>query len=328
MVKKKNKVIILIVILSIGLLIGYLGIKQFTKFDTYLGNGFAYLTEDGNDAILTILNDDGKYEEKLGTKSDYFWITTYVDNNETLAIDNKDIIYLMKKDKIKKYSGIAENIIAVNKVEDNMILVCQKRNKVTIEVYATNFEKKVYETNVEGEFDYLFKDKSSIYYSVHNENRKNTKVYCLNIEEFINNEIYNTNEVMEIYPYKVKGETYIIKNQIIREIGNVPVNKLYKISDKSEKKLMELSENIISVKYINDKIYFVEGNNDSKILKYNCKKNLLEELFYVSNENIETLYDYKNSLYVVSNKNVYRISNNKMMKKYGIGYTDLTSEFN
>ena len=45
----------------------------FIKGDnSYLGNGVPYLVADGNKVYFTVINDEGKYEKKLGKNTEYF----------------------------------------------------------------------------------------------------------------------------------------------------------------------------------------------------------------------------------------------------------------
>lgn len=313
-------IIIIIIVMSFFL---------FIKGDnSYLGNGVPYLVADGNKVYFTVINDEGKYEKKLGKNTEYFWLTSRVGEEETISVDNYNNIYLLKDDGIKSYSDIEDNIIYVTKVRETYLIICQDEKNAYLKMYSEEFKNKIAEESVIGTFDNYYIEDEKFYYSVHSFENNFTSIYCYDTETATNTEIYSYDSPEQVFPFVLDDTIYIIKNKKINFGANEDINKIFKLNNAGlEEEVMTIGEELVYIVNIAGTIYGIEGITNSSIVKYDLFNKKVEKLFDLSNENARAIYQLNNETYLITDLNIYIIENNKLIKKQEVAGHELVNEF-
>lgn len=304
-------------------------ISNFNENSVYHGNGITYIVEDDRECRLAVINSKGLYEERAGTTSEIFWMASSVYEHETVSVDNNNRIYRFTEREIETFDNVEKGIMAVLKVEEGYVLIREKQNAVFIDAYSQDFTEKLDEHEVPGTFQHCFVGEDKVYYSVSGDEEQFTGVYCYSPEDSGNIQLYYTDEVSEeIYPFTHNEKIYMVKNKLIKEAGNEDILEIYEMQGGGGLEIiLDIEEPIKKVLVIGDEVYGLAGVNSMLLLKLNLSDGTAEQLFSMDNEEALGLYEYEGNVQILTDKGVYMLENNKMLRRYEIKAFNLMNKF-
>lgn len=326
---KKNKFVKVIFYVLVIAFLAVVMIGIFMKDDVYEGSGLTYIVEDDGKCKIAVINSKGEYEKEVGRTKDIFWLASFVDEDETVSVDNNNRIYKFMQDKVETFVNIESNIMAVLKVAEKYVLIREDETTVYISLYSNNFKEELDEQQVSGTLEHCFVMGDTVYYSVNGDEEQFTGVYKYSVENVENEMLYyNDKESEEIYPFVYEEKVYLAKNTLVRQSGNVDVLELYEMYDAGEcKKILDLEQPLRKVIIVDKEVYGLEGVNTTVMTKMDLSTSSKEILFTLDNESALGLYYFEGKIHLLTDRAVYEMKNNKLVKKEDVETLNLVNKF-
>lgn len=285
----------------------------------YTGHGISYLSKSGGRVSLNVYDyqSENTYTEKIGNPEDIFWLTSSVYENESIAVDNKNTIYVMKKNGIETYHEIASNILEVKKMATDYLIIGEKDNSCYIERWDTSFHTRKDKIEVKGTYSASFLDEESIYFSVYDDKTyRFSKLYQYSFDEEEPVVRYKMDEAVHTIPFSYGDELYLIQNKKLTPADNIDLYELHQITDiTSSKKLMKFEEPAKMVTPVGNRVYVLFGMNSTKVFELDMKNNSTKEIAGIQAEAAAGLYELAGGLYVITDRGVYRYHGGQIKRK-------------
>lgn len=295
-----------------------IGMLSSCKSNHYTGGGITFLSSNKSDCILNVYDykHENIYKKKLGDKSEVFWLTSTIYPDETIAVDNNNIIYVFKEDEIKTFEGIVENIIEVHKWESQYIIIHADENSSYIDLWKEDFSERLSSVYVEGVYDCSYMDDANLYFTVYDDKEYSySKIYNYSINCTELNLLYETNLAISMYPFFCDNQLYAFFNKKITDIANEEIYKVYKIMEGKQEEIMSLGDCIKKIINYNGENYALLGEHSTYVNRIDLIKGKDEKIYDINAEIPKGIFLDNNDLYIMTDNTIYYCDNNTLVAK-------------
>lgn len=299
------------------------------KSNRYSGQGISFLSANKNDCILNVYDykQENIYQKKLGDISEVFWLTSTIYPDETIAVDNNNVIYVFKEDEMNTFEGIVENIIEIYKWKSQYIVVHADENSSYIDLWKEDFSERLNSIHVEGTYDCSYMNNSSLYFSVYDDKEYSySKIYSYSSDSAELKVLYETDLAISIYPFWDNNQLYAFFNKKITDIANVDIYKVYKITEGKQEEIMRLEDYVKKVINYNGENYVLIGEHSTYVNKIDLINGADEKMYDINAETPKGIFSDGDNLYVITDNTIYYCDNSTLEAK---AYVDglLVNEF-
>lgn len=299
------------------------------KSNRYSGEGISFLSANKNDCILNVYDykQENIYQKKLGDISEVFWLTSTIYPDETIAVDNNNVIYVFKEDGMNTFEGIVENIIEIYKWKSQYIVVHADENSSYIDLWKEDFSERLNSIHVEGTYDCSYMNNSSLLFSVYDDKEYSySKIYSYSTDSAELKVLYETDLAISIYPFWDNNQLYAFFNKKITDIANVDIYKVYKITEGKQEEIMRLEDSVKKVINYNGENYVLIGEHSTYVNKIDLINGADEKMYDINAETPKSIFSDGDNLYVITDNTIYYCDNSTLEAK---AYVDglLVNEF-
>lgn len=327
--RSKRKFIIAGAAITAVVIIAALVLLNHRKNSIYRGNGIVYIVEDNDRSGFLVFNSEGVYEERIGSRSETFWLACSVYEDETVSADNRDNIYRFTEQGIERFENVETGIMAVLKSEEGYVLISQTEDSVCVSLYSDDFNDKLNQQEVPGIFQHCHAEGDSVYYSVCGDKEAFTGVYRYGAGEKINERLYYNSEASEeIYPFLYGEKLYLAKNKLISQNGNQDILKVCEMQADGE--LLEISDMEEPLKKVvaeEGEIYALSGVNSAIVSKINLSDDSKTKTFSLDDESALGLYVFEGKIYALTDRAIYELKGDKLLKRQEINAVNTANIF-
>jgi len=295
-------------------------------------NSVSYLSLKGSKTYLNNYDIDSNKEQKgkIGLKDEVFWGLFDIYDGGNIVVLNTGEIMVLDSSGSRKYSDISNRIVAIKKIEENILIISQQDEEMEIKIFNESFSEQLYSEKIPGDFSNIIKSDDKIILTSYNEKLQDSYLHIMEYKESFHLVSHNLfNYAATIVPINVENQIFVFVNKTMdSSINWKDVNVLYSVNDDFSINTVHTFDNGLSYGWgSKEEIFLLMGENSTSLYSYSLSSSEIKTLYSLENEAICHAYSLSNRIFLISDKGLYLFENNTIEKVHGWN-TMLPNDYN